>query len=254
MATQISGWSTCNTKLASVFGALGFSITTRETEILERNNQVKARFFIADQSARNGLVRDALRAGFENGALAKADPMHPFLISWVAITNYERLLEMQATGRRYVLVPVPGGWEYRVGEEDARLRLAGELIRTGDLPLAAALGAIGLPVVDIEGPAGERRYLLPKSRVEAGVLNAGEMIKRAVPGKLDLRLEREVPGHPLCVAYQATFSHAALAKHMRNHFRALVLRAPKSQRRAMVGENPSDRVLDQARRFFQVPG
>jgi hypothetical protein len=253
MAEKISGWSTSNTKLASAFAALGFGVSTRMTEVLERG-VTKARFFIEEQSARNGMRRDLLRAGWENGGLAKADAMHPFLISMAAIENYEALLDMQAVGSRWVLVQGAGGWVYRKGEEDSRLRLCGELIRTGDLPLAAALGVIGLPVVDIQGEPGARRYVLPAMRVEAGVLKAGELIKREVPGKWDLALEKSMPGHPLCVGYQATFSHAALVAHMKRHFKAVVLRAPGSQRRAMVGEGASGRVMDQVRRHFQIAG
>lgn len=249
----IEGWSTQNTKLAAVFAGLGFVVSTRVNEMLERNSQVRVRFFIEAISTRNRLQRDLLRSGWENGQLAAADPLHPFLVGMVAVTNYERLMRMQAQGERHRLVAVPGGWEYRRGEEDSTMTLARELVATRDVCLAAALGAVGVPVVRIDGEPGQRRYCLPKHGLDPTQRETGLLIRRAGPNTLDLELERSEPQHPLCAAYQATFALSKLNAHLKGHARTVVLKAPGTKRRALVMENATNRVLDKVRRHFGVP-
>jgi hypothetical protein len=250
---NVSAWSTANTKLAAVFAGLGFPIETARTEILERRSSSRVRYFVGEQSTRSALRRELLRSGWENGELAKADPLHPFLVGLCAVTNYERLLIMQSRGERYRLTAVPGGWEYRQGEEDARLMLATQCVQTTDLPLAAALGAIGVPVIRFEGGQGQRRYVLPNIGLDAVQQPCAQLIRRAEPGKLDLLLERTEPQHPLCAAYQASYSLGKLNAHLKGQRRCIVLKAPGSQRRAMVTEGATDRVMDKVRRHFGIP-
>jgi hypothetical protein len=248
-----SGWSTSNTKLAAVFAGLGFPVETRATEILERKVSSRVRYYIGDASTRNSMRRDYLRNAWETGDLEKADPLHPFLVGLAAVANYERLMIMQSRGERYRLVSVPGGWEYRQGEEDARLMLAQDLVQTTDLPLAAALGAIGVPVVRFDGSHGQRRYVLPNRGLDLVQRPCTELMRRAVAGKLDLELERTEPQHPLCAAYQATYSLGRVNAHLKRQLRCVVLKAPGSQRRALVTEHATNRVLDKVQKHFGIP-
>lgn len=252
-STKASAWSTNNTKLAAVFAALGFHIETRATEILERKVSGRERFFVADHSTRLNLKRDFLRNAWATGELAKADPLHPFLVGMAAVTNYERLLIMQSRGERYRLVTVPGGWEYRQGEEDSRLMLARDLVQTTDLPLAAAMGAIGVPVVRFDGGQGSRRYVMPNQGLDTTQRASADLMRRAVAGKLDLALESTEPQHPLCAAYQASYALGRLNAHMKGHYRCIVLKAPGSQKRALVTENATNRVMDKVQKHFGIP-
>jgi hypothetical protein len=252
-------WSTKSTALAAAFGACGFPIRTNVTEIIELRPAFKLRFFIAAQSQWLARERNPLREAHLTGELVKADPLHPFLQALRAAHNYAVLLGVQKTGTRVRLAQVPDAqaWHYAPGEEDARLRLMPGP-RTNDLPLAAACGVVGIPVVDIEGEQGRRLYRLAARGLRSIELPQPEwetlhLIRRQQPGKPALALEQSEPQHPLCAAYQAAHDFVKLTKHLKHrHPRAVILRAPGSHRRALVMEHASDRVLDKVRRHFGV--
>jgi hypothetical protein len=205
------------------------------------------------------LQRDTLRRSHLTGELAKSDPLHPFLQALRAARNYDALLDHQHTGARLRLVAeVPGAWTYEPGEEDARLRLMPGP-RTNDLPLAAACGVAGIPVVDIEGEPGRRMYRLPQRGLRSLELPLPEwetlhLIRRQVPGQPALALEHTAPQHPLCLAYQGAYSYAVLLAHCKRLARNVLLKDPHSSRRALIPENPSADLLDDVRRHFRVPG
>lgn len=252
-------WSTKSTALAAAFGACGFPIRTNTTEILELRQAIKLRFFVGAQSQWLALERDPLRNAHATGALAKADPLHPFLQALRAARNYDVLLGMQQTGARVRLAPaVPGAWHYEPGEEDARLRLLPGP-RTNDLPLAAACGVVGIPVVDIEGEQGRRLYRLAARGLRSVELPQPEwetvrLIRRQVPGQPALALEQAEPQHPLCLAYQGAYSYAALLAHCKRLARNVLIKDPHSRRRALIPENPSADLLEDVRRHFRIPG
>jgi hypothetical protein len=252
-------WSTKSTALAAAFGACGFPIRTNATEILELRQAYKLRFFIGAQSQWLALERDPLREDHATGELAKADPLHPFLQALRAARNYDVLLGVQQTGTRVRLaLSAPGAWHYEPGEEDARLRLLPGP-RTNDLPLAAACGVIGIPVVDIEGEHGRRLYRLAERGLRSVELPQPEwetvrLIRRQEPGKPALALEQHEPQHPLCTAYQGAYSYAVLLAHCKRLTRNVLIKDPHSRRRALIPENPSADLLADVRRHFKIPG
>lgn len=253
-------WSTKSTALAAAFGACGFPIRTNATEILELRQAYKLRFFIGAQSQWLALERDPLREAYATGELAKADPLHPFLQAVRAAHNYAVLLGVQKTGARVRLAPVPGAqaWHYEPGEEDARLRLLPGP-RTNDLPLVAACGVVGIPVVDIEGEDGRRFYRLAVRGLRSVELPQPEwetvrLIRRQEPGKPALALEQSEPQHPLCTAYQGAYSYAVLLAHCKRLTRNVLIKDPHSRRRALIPENPSADLLEDVRRHFKIPG
>jgi hypothetical protein len=252
-------WSTKSTALAAAFGACGFPIRTNATEILELRQAFKLRFFIGAQSQWLALERDPLREAHLTGELLKADPLHPFLQALRAARNYDVLLDVQKTGSRVRLTPAAqGAWHYEPGEEDARLRLMPGP-RTNDLPLAAACGVVGIPVVDIEGEQGRRLYRLAARGLRSIELPQPEwetlhLIRRQMPGKPALALEQSEPQHPLCLAYQGAYSYAALLAHCKRLARNVLIKDPHSRRRALIPENPSADLLEDVRRHFKIPG
>lgn len=247
-------WSTASTKLAAVYAGLGFVVTTRETEIIELNNRLNLRYFISQTSVvRPSLDRDLLREHWGNGGLEKMDRFHPFLCGMAAVKNMASLLRWQnAANMRLRLVLKGALYEYEPGEEDSRLTLATECIRNKDLPLMAAMGVIGFPVIDTEGDAPRRLYILPNASLDPMQRKAVDLVKRADPAKLPLALETENPEHPLCLAYNGAYAFAKMNAHIRRLNRNVLLKAPRSQRRALIPDNPSDALLDEVGRHFRV--
>ena len=263
-----SNWSTASAKLAATYGGLGFIVWTRETEIMEKNARINLRFFISDTTVQGPykLDRDGLREAWGSGALLRDDPMHPFLQGMRACFNIAALLKWQATGARYRLQEiVPGqAWQYAAGEEDPRLTLCAQKCRTTDLPLAAALGVIGIPVIDSDGAPPRRGYILPAFghralqfglAVPADPTETVTCLKRIAPGKPDLQLEIDFPAHPLLPAYAAAYAYGKIEADIarRNRERNVLIKDPYSSRRALMPENPSQAMKSAVRNFFRVP-
>lgn len=247
-------WSTASTKLAAVYAGLGFVVTTRETEILELNNRLNLRYFVSQGShAFPALDRDLLREHWETGGLAKEDPFHPFLCGMAAVRNMAWLMRWQSTANIRLRLALKGSlYEYEPGEEDSRMTLAPECIRNKDLPLMAAMGVLGFPVIDTEGEAPRRLYLMPNTGLDPLQRKAVDLIRRADPAKLPLALETQHPHHPLCLAYNGAHAFAKMNAHIRRLTRHVLLKAPQSKRRALIPENPSDQLLDEVGRHFRV--
>jgi hypothetical protein len=246
-------WSTASTKLAAVYAGLGFVVTTRETELIELNNRINLRYFVSQTSTvRPSLDRDLLREHWENGGLAQLDRFHPFLCGMAAVRNMASLLRWQDVGTRLRLALKGALYEYEPGEEDSRLTLAKECIRSKDLPLMAAMGTLGFPVIDTEGSPPRRLYVMPNTGLDPLQRKAVDLVKRADPAKLPLALETENPEHPLCLAYNGAYAFARMNAHIRSLERNVLLKAPGSNRRALVPENPSDALLDEVGRHFRI--
>lgn len=250
---QAFTWSTASTPLAAAFAACGFIVRPALTEIIELRHALKQRFSISPTSQWSQLDRDGLRNAYGTGELLKSDPLHPFLQALRAAHNYSALLKYQATGERFRLAPCGlGAWQYEPGIEDSTLTLQ-RGPRTTDLPLAAALGVIGIPVINLEGDVGRRFYALPAY----GMRNQPEwqtldLIRRRSPGQTALVLETTQPQHPLVSAYQGAYSYACLLSHCKRQAREVLLKSPHSNRRALIPENPSDHLLDQVRTHFRI--
>ncbi len=253
-------WSTASTKLAAVYAGLGFVVITRETEIIELNNRINLRYFVGQTSTvRTYLDRDILRELWDSGELAQQDPQHPFLCGMSAIRCMSSLLDFQKTGDPIRLVKLGGVYEYQPGVEDPRLKLTQECVETQDLPLAAAFGGIGHPVIDIKGDAPRRTYVISNRGHEhlgdiiaAAAPLAAHLIRRAEPGRLALAIEKEDPEHPLPLGYNGTFAYAKMTAHIRKLSRSVLIKAPNSKRRALIPENPSDALLEEMARHFRV--
>ena len=250
---QAFTWSTASTPLAAAFAACGFIVRSQQTEIIELRQALKQRFSISPTSQWSQLDRDGLRNAYGTGSLLASDPLHPFLQALRAAHNYSALLKFQATGDKLCLVSCAlGAWQYEPGTEPSTLSLQ-RGPRTTDLPLAAALGVIGIPVIDMQGEQGRRFYCLPAHGMRAAPeWQTLDLIRRAVPGQTALVLETTQPQHPLCSAYQGAYSYACLLAHCKKQAREVLLKSPHSNRRALIPENPSGHLLDQVRSHFRI--
>lgn len=258
-------WSTNNHKLAAAYAGLGFRVVINETEIIELNQWRNLRFEVSDTSLTNPKLphRDDLYRGWKERTLEKMDSDHPFLCGIHAGHNMECLMKKQATGLSLALKLIPGSplYRYETGVEDPRLTLAPVQHATIDLPLAAAVGLGGLPVIDIDGEPGRRRYLFP-GLTHSSLLNPACKIEhpvssffvRSTPGKPNLALGLTHPQHPVVHGYNGAYAYGVLLGKLKALKKRLLVKDPYSDRRAIVPENPSHALEDEMRRHFKIPG
>lgn len=255
-------WSTNSTKIAAAFAGLGFKITTSKTEIIELNRFSNLRFFVSDTSLLRPLLpsRDDLYRGWMEHTLVTLDPTHPFLCGMHACHSYDALLDYQDIGTGYALQLVKGTplYRYEHGFEDARIKLASPAHAIVDLPLAAALALAGLPVIDIDGVPGRRRYLLPDTTLPhlmlpgSPLIPVADLIARKEAGKLPLRLGSTHPDHPVINGYNATRAYTRLLSEIKAMRQRLLVKDPWSARRALIPENPSSQLEDEVRNHFRI--
>lgn len=282
-------WSTNNHKIAAAFAGLGFRVELNETEIIELDSWRNLRFEVSDTSLTNPKLpsRDDLFRGWMEGTLLQIDNDHPFLCGYYACHNMEALMKMQASGQPYALQLVKGSplYHYQPGTEDPRLSLSPVRHATVDLPLAAAVGLAGLPVIDLDGEPGRRRYLMPDllkempfqppkqrewvpvvARDEHGFCHVGKRLEdeviplppaaffpRIERGKPNLQLGLTHPMHPVVLGYNGAYAYGVLRRKLNELKRRLLIKAPDSDRRALIPLNPSKQLEDEVRQHFQVP-
>lgn len=261
-------WSTNSLKIAATFAGLGFRVVIDETVIIELDSWRNLRFEVSDTSITNPQLphRDHLYRGWRENTLIQLDNDHPFLCGMFACHNMECLMNFQAQGTAHALRLVTGSplYRYELGQEDPRLKLAELKHATVDLPLAAAVGLIGLPVTALDGTPPRRRYLFPdlakggQTSVSAEVGNAGalpsisQLFARITPGKPNLQLGLTHPQHPVIHGYNATYAYARLQSEVKQIKKRLLLKDPYSDRRALITETPTPALEDEVARHFRV--
>lgn len=256
-------WSTTNRPVAAAFAGLGFRVVINETEIIELKQWKNLRFEVSDTSLTNPRLpsRDDLYRGWREGTLEKLDDDHPFLCGVWACYNMEQLMKMQSTDERYRLVRPAGSplYRYERGEEDARLTVAPVRHATIDLPLAAAVGLVGLPVTNIDGEEGRRRYMFPDLTLEDHLLIGAEqtmpvshLFRRKTPGQPNLQLGLDHPQHPVVHGYNGSHAYGDLQRKLKAVKKRLLLKDPYSDRRALVPEKPTRAFEDEIRNHFRV--
>jgi hypothetical protein len=129
------------------------------------------------------------------------------------------------------------------------------------LPLAAALGGVGLPVVRIEGGDSGRLYWLPQNgyarrRADGSVfLEDASALMQRDPCEADpyrLRLELTDPAHPVCFAYDALCTRVLLKRELEKRKPLLQIQQGASLQ-ALISMNASGRVMDRVTRHFKAP-
>lgn len=244
---------TQNLNMAAIFGALRFPVRIQVYHDV-RSGKVQTHFELGAVSVDGQYQRDLLLAGLEEDKLERENNMHPLLIGARAIHNYEALLSAQKLGTRLRLAGCAGSQcaRYVEGQEVPELVNAKAVYQTADLSLVAALGVLGLPVIEIANDGGGRkRYTLPvlghvllfrgaHHRHSTEILAA-----RMAPGSYDLRLETDDPTHPMVAAYNACCVRGQLKKELNNTGKILIHRhAKKINRMAMTTEHPAAHVKE----------
>ena len=219
----------------------------------ERSGEEVTTFYMGLQSLWNSMATDALINDWHSGRLEQADPLHPFLCGLRACHNAnliasslrnEDRIRLTLTADDHVTI-------YTDGDELPSLRDADELIETTDAGLVAALGVIGIPMIEHE----RGLFRLPRfgHSVKAP---SGEWMRydaQALIQQLrENRLERDEPQHPLISAYNARCVHDQILRHLHATGRRVLLRKPRSLRSAFVSEQASDDMLDRVQRHFRI--
>lgn len=264
--SQSFAWQTQNTKEAACLGVLDLPIKTQRS-IESTSGREITQFFVGPRSVRRNppYFRDAVLQAWKKGDLEKNEPLHPFLQGCRVEHNYELLLDAQKRGRRIRLVgvgPKSGSaafaTEYRDGEEALELVNEPLIFRLADLSLVAALGTLGIPCVNIEFNGKHHIYTLPVEghllRQRDGSLGRynGVNLCQRQEGKRDLDLELRDPSHPLVSAYGTRQIHGQLLRHIKDERRLMLVRAPGTQRMAIVSDNPTGRVMDILEDHFRL--
>lgn len=246
-------WPTHNLNLTACLGALGIPVRT-DIVFDERSGDEITTFYLGLQSLWRALHTDQLIHQWISGELEHVDPLHPFLCGLRACHNAVIMESSLRNGRPLRLAATAGNHAtlYMEGDELPSLREADELIETPDPALVAALGVIGIPLIEHEGGC----FRLPRfghalvaASGEWGRHDAQELTQQLRDGSL----ERDDPQHPLVSAYNARCVHAQIATHLRSTARRVLLRKPRSIRSAFVAEDASNDMLDRVQRHFRIP-
>jgi len=247
-----SWWPTQSLSIASCLGSLGFPVRT-DLVLDERSGEEVTTFYIGLQSLWNSLTVDGLMSGWHSSALQQADPLHPFLCGLRACHNANLLASSLRNKQHIRLTPTDDGnaMLYTEGDELPSIREADELVETTDAGLVAALGVIGIPMIEHEGGL----FRLPrfghsvKGPDGAWVrYDAQSLIQSLRDGSL----ERDDPHHPLVSAYNARCVHEQICRHLRATGRRVLLRKPRSLRSAFIPEQAGEAMLDRVQRHFKI--
>ena len=245
-------WPTHSLSLASCLGALGFPIRT-DVVLDERSGEEVTTFYVGLQSLWNAMTTDGLNNDWHSGSLEQADPMHPFLCGLRACHNANMIASSLRNKDRIRLTSAGDDHAtiYTEGDELPSLRDADELIETTDAGLVAALGVIGIPMIEHENGL----FRLPRFGHSVKV-PSGEWKRHDAQALIqqlrENRLERDEPQHPLVSAYNARCVHDQILRHLHSTGRRLLLRKPRSLRSAFVSEQASDDMLDRVQHHFRI--
>jgi hypothetical protein len=247
-----------NTKLAACLAALGFPFKTEMVQ--PSQGKLSIQFVFSGRSTRPGFENLPLgcAALYQAGKLEAEQPMHPLCVMMRAQANYDALLAMQH-GRPHRLGSTAGDQMtlYTPGQEKPLVAA----VSTKDLPLAAALGGVGLPVVRIEGGDSGRLYWLPqhgyaRRRADGSVLleDARLLMERAPCEEDPYRLKLEItdPAHPVCFAYDALCTRVLLKAELQKRTPLLQLQQGAATQ-ALISMNASGRVMDRVTRHLKAP-
>lgn len=245
-------WPTHSLSLASCLGALGFPIRT-DVVLDERSGEEVTTLYVSLRSLWNAMTTDGLNNDWHSGSLEQADPQHPFLCGLRACHNANMIASSLRNEDRIRLTLVGDDHStiYTEGDELPSLREPDELIETTDAGLVAALGVIGIPMIEHENGL----FRLPRfgHSVKAA---SGEWMRHDAQALIqqlrDGSLEQGEPQHPLVSAYNARCVHAQILRHLDATGRRVLLRKPRSLRSAFISEKASNDMLDRVQRHFRI--
>jgi hypothetical protein len=242
---------TKDTRVAAAFGTLGVPVRLKTT-LIEQTGETVTRFFLGLVNIAGTVRTGALKRQWEAGELEKTTPAHPFLTVLRAMENRVKLLDFLHQNVRCHLVETAaqGIWQYVPGG-DGLPGVAGrpELFTTMDVKLVAALGVIGLPLLKVEGNAGNRKFWLP---LRGAPHAAGLPPIHAADFATAWRLDKEsIPwADPFAQAMRGLRTREQLLDALKKEIALVMIRKPKSRKSAFIRADASPKAWDQMKDFF----
>jgi len=240
--------STQKTILAAAFGTLGV-VVRKERALDERTGKTFRRFHLSDSCVENKIRTQSLKTEYESGRLLANHPDHPILDIIYAKQNRDRLLDALEKGRRIQFrkqsgadrtfyISEPGTSFPGVGDR-------GSLLASSDLNIVAALARFGVPVLEVRGPRGARKFYLDALQrlTTPGKETAAEILRDWRAG--------EIPAeHPFAYAALGLINYGRLIRGMEKETEQVLIRKPNSEKSAILDPQITGKGLDQMRRFF----
>lgn len=251
----MDGWcNTSNLNLCTAFATCGVDFTF-ERLLDEPTGQQSTRFFLALGSRGDvhistpGMLRQV-----RSGDLERTDPSHPLVDCLQGLLLREMLVTWLKRGTRFKLVPVVGtNRATAIMGTEATLPV-GELIRTSDLKLVAALMRSGLPCVGIEPGVEDRKFLI-KPRGLFPEVDGVQLAKDIRSGELAKR----DPGHPALWVMMALRNRDAIRAQITKGAELVLIRNARSAawrnlcRSAVIYPDATSEAFDKVQRHLRIP-
>lgn len=264
---NVNAVTVTQTQLAASLWSLGFPFKGDLVQPDRPNQRLHTQFIFWGPSVRPEFAHLNLAQiinDWEEGKLDREEPLHPLAIRMRAQHNYNAVLKMIHESRSYRLCSVGGGrlFVYREGQETASM-MGSKSLGLTDLPLIAALGLIGLPVVKVVGSPGHSHFYLPLKGYQR-LLPTGERVQEdlkeitclapTAAEPFRLRLEDIDPLHPLIQGVEALNFRIDLKKRLESRAPARLMEDPEGgPRQAMLSINASGRVMAEVGKHFRAP-
>lgn len=252
-----------NTKLAASMLALGFPFTAELVQPSRSGAKLHTQFLFKGLSLRPeyAALQVTCALQWESGDLDKKEPMHPLCIMMRAHENYDRLLDWQNQGIPHSLRSVAGN-QMHVYRRGTVQSFPGGQLPLDDLALVAALGGVGIPVIQITGSPGMHLYTVPqfgyaRTGLDGGLIEEDAMrLADRAPTPADplrLQIEDTDPTHPVVLMYDALHCRALLKKALSTTTPLLLIQEEGSTLQALITMNASGRVMRRVDQHFKSP-
>lgn len=252
------GLATHNTMLAAACVTCGIPVTTHR-KIHEGRCEEQRTFTLGASSILSNRKIDTvtLLAAYEKGDLEKVDPSHCLLDALRGLTNRRALIRWIKEHRPHQLTLNPDKrcprTLYVPGEpaNPHEGQPVFETVNTPDIALAAALGIIGIPVLEITGGKDDHVFVLPRF---------GFPMRSVTPqdGKQILadfgsgRLALDQPDHPFLFAHAAVLNYRVLLDTLKREMPMIFFEdSGDSGRAALIRGDAKTIAYDKATKFFK---
>ena len=252
--------STVNTIEAACLGTVGVEVKLDRTILAgggpkALEGEIKVRWHLkgGDHSGMDTRLA-ALRSRFASGELEREEPNHRLLACYRGVRCFQRILDLQKSGRSIVLRQAAGSeqWQYELGGVGLPGRhKVGPVATTGNLAMAASLGVVGIPLAELEGPnAGRHKYYFPVTGFEPKKGEPGAQTVDYMRGWTDHSLAAREPENPFLYAMHAILNWRKFTREAREMVANLALLKPNSKKGAILREDSTGKEHDRVSRFF----
>lgn len=240
-----------STEEAAAFATLGMPIRIMRGIEVKRGTE-STHFGIGLINVDGDQKTKTLQTAHKTGKLAAGQPWHPLLVIYAAYHARRCILDIANQGHKLSLITSGTGPATYVQSGTGLPGLTGQgnILKTGDLKLVAALTVLGIPLLHIEGPKGHRTYYLPA----AGHCNGKPIDATALMTAWRADPESIPWEHPFAQAMRGMQTRERVLDAINNANIACTILQPKGPRSAVVTAdaqgNVSDAAMQKVSEFF----